>query len=89
MRLSVCFAGLFPVFPAFLSLPAFSIPPSKTCTHIKSMGTAVYRPKAPTFTPSPYSFRGCVREGNEAVYTYQLVEIQTPPTLGKRAPLHA
>lgn len=53
------------------------------------MGTAVYSPKAPTFTPSPYSFRGCVREGNEAVYTYQLVEIQTPPTLGKRSPLHA
>ena len=27
MRLSVRLAGLFPLFPTFLSLPAFSIPP--------------------------------------------------------------
>lgn len=65
----------------FKSSGIFLYPPSKTQTHIKSMGTAVYRPKAPTFTPSPYSFRGCACGGNEAVYTHQLVEIQTPPTL--------
>jgi hypothetical protein len=53
MRLSVCFAGLFPVFPAFLSLPAFSIPPLQNLHAYKKHGDGGLQTKGTNFYPLP------------------------------------
>lgn len=51
MRLSVRLAGLFPLFPAFLSLPAFSIPPLQNLHAQNKHGAAVSKQYPLTFTP--------------------------------------
>gem|GEM_PF-3420727 len=53
MRLSVCFAGLFPVFPEFLSLPAFSTPPLQNQYAHKKHGDGGLQSKGTNFYPLP------------------------------------